>query len=65
MNILEALHAPNGTYPAFVSSQTSINYEQLHQYVSDFAEALINLDPNCIAVYLDNCLQWIIADLAA
>ena len=65
MNILESLHAPSSAHPAIVSNQTSINYEQLHQYVYDFADAIIKLDPNCIAVYLDNCLQWVIADLAA
>ncbi len=65
MNILESLGAPDNTDIAIISSQTSINYEQLHQYVYDFTAALIKLEPNCIAVYLDNCLQWVIADLAA
>ena len=64
MNILESLRTPNSAHPAFVSNQTSINYEKLHQYVNDFTDVLNNLAPNCIAVYLDNCLQWIIADLA-
>ena len=73
-SILQALanHAtktPNKV--AFMGSRyastlpAKLTYAELQQKVQDAAAQLSALSPNCIALKAENCLDWVIADLAA
>ena len=65
MNILEALKTPISVKPALVSSCGVLSYEELYKHVEHFANFINKYAPHCVALYLDNCFQWVIADLAA
>ncbi len=64
MNILELLSTPKSSLPALISSHGAMSYEDVHRSVQHLASLIKKLDSQCIALYLDNCFQWVIADLA-
>jgi long-chain acyl-CoA synthetase len=65
VNILKSLQAPNSVQPALISSRGIMSYEDVHLSVQSFADILKRFKSECVALYLDNCSQWVIADLAA
>lgn len=65
MNILETLKAPINAKPALVSNHGVMSYEDLYKKIEHYANFINKHNPNCVALYLDNCIQWVIADLAA
>lgn len=43
----------------------SIRYHTLWERVNEVAEQLLRLSPQCVALRAENCLDWVIVDLAA
>lgn len=65
MNIFDKFKIANNSSVALISESRTMRYTELHQSVTKLATDIKYLNPRCIALYLDNCTEWVIADLAA
>ena len=65
MNIVELLQIPNDSRPALTSSRGIMSYEEMQSCAYRYASIIEELRPKCVALYLDNCFEWVVADLAA
>ena len=64
MNILGLINPERDTDTALISGQLKLSYAELVQKVNQYASILEQNNSKRIAVYLDNCIEWVIADLA-
>ncbi len=65
MTILEQLPLQNNSDCALISSHGIMKYADVVEKIYLYADFLQGLRPKCIALYLDNCFEWVITDLAA
>lgn len=55
----------NPTETALISGSETVSNQQLLEAVDNLSQALKTFHFKCIALYMDNSINWIIADLAA
>ncbi len=65
MNLLEELHISKNSKLALISNDQEMRYTEVIQKVGHYQILFDELRPRCIALYLDNCIEWVLIDLAA